>query len=54
MVDSSDEEIVFEKSSADEEEEVFYEYRNEPEYSSRELEAMKFDCSDDIGSSEEN
>ena len=54
MVDSSDEEIVFENSSAGEEEEVFSGYRNEPEYSSRELEAMKFNCSEDIDSSEEN
>ena len=52
MVDSSDEEIVFENSSAHENEEIFYGYGNE--YSSRELEAMKFDCSEDIGSSEEN
>ena len=54
MVDSSNDEIVFENSSVDEDEEVFSGYGNEPEYSSRELEAMKFDCNEDIDSSEEN
>ena len=57
MVDSSNDELVFENSSADEDEEVFSEYGNEEdrnEYSSRELEAMKFDCSEDMDSSEEN
>ena len=52
MVDSSNDEIVFENSSADEDEEVFSGYGNQ--YSSRELEAMKLDCSEDIDSSEEN
>ena len=54
MVDYSNDEFVFENSSVDEDEEVFSWYGNEPEYSSRELEAMKFACSEDIDSSEEN
>ena len=54
MVDSRDEYIVFENSSADEKEEIFSGYRKWARVFSKELEAMKFDCSEDIDSSEEN